>query len=259
MPHSDTRPDFLLAAESAGVAISQIAAAMDKSEFWVSRVLAGRTNCSTAEAAQIADLLNLDPARTNSLVKAPESPQSTLWDRLPAQILDKIVVGTLALIIGLYLQHGFNRASLRTERALAVSNTRSSFLEVRYDQVESDFVDLLVQVASARTARTSPTFNLNSEGAKAAAEQIESLRDRIEVYVDTISSIYSTTSTSGKALTTSLEDVAAPFIARTEVPNGLDQRIDTARRAFVEFSGSCQVALVGTVTDEFDRVTTGES
>ena len=71
-PSADTITATLLAAKKAkGIAFSELGRLLGRDEVWVASLFYGQSTASVAEAQQLAEVLNLDPAITEALQSYP--------------------------------------------------------------------------------------------------------------------------------------------------------------------------------------------
>lgn len=247
-----SEPDLLLLAETAGETISSIADKLEKSEFWVARVLGRETTCSPIEAGHIAEIIGTDPLHTSHLTVNQNPPRSPL-KTMGMQILDKVVIGALALSVALVVEHNFGTLTLKRERALAVSNVNSQFLVDRYTQAKSDFVALLVQLELARQATTA---NVNAPAARSAGESVQVLRNQLEVDINIMAAVHPLTRARAVTFVETLRAATQALIDR-RVPTDYDEKVSLLRTRFFEFSTACQQAMVEIVEAELQEVEDG--
>ena len=245
-------PDFLMLAEAAGKSISSFADELQKSEFWVARVLGRKTNCTPSEARRIAEILGTDPVHTLSLTVRQTRPRSPVVV-VGVQVLDRVVIGALALFVALVVEHTFGSFTLKRERALAVSNVNSQFLLERYTQAKTDFVALLVQIESVRQANDE---EVNTPEAYAAASNIQTLRNRLAVDIDFMATAHPHTKNSAATFTAALLDATDELVER-RMPADYGGKVNLLRKRFFEFSNACQEAMVRTVETELREIEDG--
>ena len=71
-PSADTVTATLLAAKKAkGLTFTELGSLLGRDEVWVASLFYGQSTASTAEAQQLAEALNLDPAITEALQSYP--------------------------------------------------------------------------------------------------------------------------------------------------------------------------------------------
>ena len=245
-------PDFLLLAETAGESISTIADKLEKSEFWVARVLSRETRCTAAEAGRIAEILGTDPLHTSSLTARRDRPRWPLRV-VKSRFFDRVVTGSVVLVVALVVEHAFGTFTLRRERALAVSNVNSQFLIDRYTQAKDDFVALLVQLESARQAIGE---DVNAPEAKAAARGVQTLSNRLEVDIGVIASAHPSTESPAATFTEALRAVTVDLIDQ-RTPADYDDKVRQLMTRFFELGNACQKAMVQTVEAELQQVDDG--
>ncbi len=247
-------PDLLTLAETAGETISSIAAKLEKSEFWVARVLGCKTTCTPAEAGQIAEILGTDPLHTSGLTVPQDPPRSRL-SVVGLQVFDRVLIGALALFVALTVEHNFRTFTLKRERALAVSNVNSQFLIDRYTQAKTDFVALLVQLESARQVIAPDTINTSQ--AQSAAKSLQSITNRLEVDINVIAAAHPRTKIPAAAFTKTLRLVTGNLIDLRPPPTNYDHNVSLLRTQFFDLSNASQQAMVQTVEAELLEVEDG--
>ena len=132
---------LLKALSDSDYTISDLSSELEKPEGWIIEVFSGQRICPTPECSKISNLLNIDMKIVNI---ALNEDKTSFWGDMLKLVLDKLVFGTIAVLVALYFQGQFEEFSIERNKAAAASNLSSSFYSSRFKEIESLYVEMLI-------------------------------------------------------------------------------------------------------------------
>jgi hypothetical protein len=243
---------LLKAKVDADLSFQKIAEYLNKSEDWVVQVFLGLQFCSSTEAEKLAEIMDVDALLLLSEIGG-KPKESSFLKVFFLQVIDKVVIGTIALIIALSVQHKYQEFSLKREKAIAVSNLNSSFLNSHYKQLEEKYFELMLLTDDIiRSLKINPAHRNKPEN-KNSARNVEVLSQYIESIIDVISRSSEDKEITGKALNKSIKLFTSSLITLNLEPD-IGTRKQQLQKDFSGYSTAIQNALIQIVNSEIDTV-----